>query len=279
MLPHLGLSLAVGAAQVHELFARHARQVNGVIDRAIRDHAPLMRRRELPAGCLLCLVCGDAGDPVPVPPPDAAPAVGNCFERRGDYWAVRFNDGEQNIYKSHLGFSYLRVLLENPNRGFTPSELETRVRGARAARPTDAASQAVAAGELGSGAATEDTVADEEALESYRVRLAEIAEDLEALDGNSEPWAVLAADELTSERANIANHLRQTTGLRGRPRALGAGAREKVRKRVCAALTRARERIERYDTLLADHLKRPRLTLGSSITYAPPDGTVWLPLP
>ena len=275
VLPHLGTSLASGAAQIHELYARHARQVAGVIEDAIRTHAPQMRRRELPPTCLLCLVCAEPNGTAHVAPPELSPLVGNRFERNGDYWAVRFGNGEQNLYKADRGFAYLRVLLDHPNREFTPSQLEARVLGARATKARETVTEAVAAGVLGTGAATEDDAVDAEAVDACRVRLKEIEHDLEELRASQEPSAPLFTQELTTERDGIAKYLLRATGLRGHSRKIGEVEEEKVRKRVCAALTRARQHIRKYDPSLADHFKSPRLILGNRILYAPPDATVW----
>ena len=74
MLRHVGLPTAEAARRVYELYVRHARQVGGVIDRAITSSRSALRRGELPAGSLLRLVCDSGGvAPVGVAPVGVAP--------------------------------------------------------------------------------------------------------------------------------------------------------------------------------------------------------------
>ena len=64
------------AARVHDLYRRHAAEVNRVLDATAREKIAELRERVLPEGCTLRLVY-DTGPPDPTPPAPPAPPPGD----------------------------------------------------------------------------------------------------------------------------------------------------------------------------------------------------------
>ncbi|MBA4062990.1 MAG: hypothetical protein C0501_04645 [Isosphaera sp.] len=274
-LPHLGLPAAAGAARVFELYRKHARQVNGVIDDAIAAHCRSIRTRTLSPNCLLRLVYDDGAGDVPARAEPVRPA-GNYFLRRCRVWVGRYLGGEEAVYLPERGLEYLHILFASPGRTFTASELAARV----ACRPTPTAARGVSAAEAqdaGVGVVRSplaDDTLDDEAVEALRSRLAEIEERRPEVEASNEPGRLELLDELDAELRNIRNRLGRDLGRGGRPRAL-AGEWDRVRNRVCNAIKRAMKQLREYDPPLADHLTRPVLNLGHTISYVPRTDIRW----
>lgn len=272
---HVGLAAGVAARRVYELYQRHAAQVNRVVDRALADNATAIRRRTLDPTCLVRLVFGgEAARDAPQRRPLSPPSVANSFVRRGDYWQVRYDGGEEQIYPAEVGFDYLHHLLQNPGRAYTASALSAAVGPAAVAnrRPTTReAPEGTHAEGNGFGG---DELIDAEGRENLRRRVGEIEIELAAWQGVATPDRAEAVEALERERDQIAAELRRATGKGGRPRKTLDPA-NRVRNRVCNAIRRAVERIHALDPRLAAHLSRPSLHLGHSVQYAPPAETRW----
>jgi hypothetical protein len=76
----------------------------------------------------------------------------------------------------------------------------------------------------------------------------------------------------------IESELANAKGLGGKIRKLGDD-RNKVRNRVGNAIRRALEKIKQYDRPLSDHLQKPILNLGHTLSYVPRDGLTWSSTP
>ncbi len=278
----LNPSPAAAAHQVYDLYRRHAGQVNGALTAAIADHADRLRRRDLPPTCLLRLVVEagpEAGlEPAevsmpPAPPPPDGPAE-NYFLRRNRVWAVRFGRGKENVYPIERGFDLLRVLLAHPGRTFTASALDAECRHA-ASRGTRAVSPAEAtATGAGTGGDRGADALDAEAATRLRKRLEEIRTARPLVEASGEAGRLELLDELAEEEHHILTRLGRDLRPGGRPRSLG-DVRDQARNRVCNAIRRALGEIATGDPPLADHLKRPVLSLGHSLRYDPPPETAW----
>lgn len=284
VLRHLGGNPDAAAMQIFDLHRRHAKQVTGVIDRAFAAHGPAIRKRELPPRCLLRLVYdsgsfslddGKVNAATSKSPPTAC-ASSNYFCRKGKCWAIRFDGQEERIYTPDSGFDYLRILLEHSAISFSASQLDCTVRrqkkqGARCAtQATDLSPDEVpTVGGLGA-----DDILDAEGRENLRTRLAEIEEFLPALRESDLPTRLDEIEELEKEKEWIVATMGKAQGLKGRKRQLG-DERNRVRNRVCNAIRRALKQIEQYDARLWEHLGKPVLNLGHTLSYVPREGTSW----
>ncbi len=252
------------ARKIYDLYRRHARDVNGVIDRGLADRAAEIRRRSLPANCLLRLVA-DAARAAPSAAPEAAPSTAapssappdepNVFRKRGAAWEVRFEGGTPFILVPAKGASYLHRLLGRPGRTATGVELvcgEFRTQSGWGSGPKDAA-------------------LDTEALAACRARLLELAEDRNR--ANDDENEVLAA-EVDREVADLERLLATAMSPRGQARPL-ADARERFRKSVGNAIARTVKKIADFDPKLAAHFQGPALECGHSLRYCPSPEVRW----
>jgi hypothetical protein len=114
-------------------------------------------------------------------------------------------------------------------------------------------------------------VLDEHAVRSYRIRLNEIENELEEARANND---LGKSDALETEKGWIESELANAQGLGGAIRKLGDD-RNKVRNRVGNAIRRALKKIKQYDRPLSEHLQKPILNLGHTLSYVPRDGLTW----
>jgi hypothetical protein len=203
--------------------------MTGVLDRAFAANAAAFRRRELPRSCLLRLAFDEAPGPpgAEEPPAGSAPKRpdGNYFVRLKKFWAVRYGNGEENIYPTDRGFEYLRILLEKPNTRFKAAELAGRI----AARETPRCASLFDALEGGVGVncqAVGDDVLDDDAVQALNTRLEKIRELRAALP----PDRVEDHDELEVEEQQIIEHLERAQGI-----GVGTGSSVPIVKRSASA--------------------------------------------
>ena len=281
VLKHLNGSPDITALQLFELHKRHAKYVTEVVDNAIAQHRKAIRKRLLPDSCLLRLVCDSSlpagGTVVTQEQATEESTPDNYIRLKGEYWAIRFNGNEEKIYKPDIGFHYLRVLLESPGATFSASKLDCgvrqRVKGAAGLGSGDADDVSPDDSIILDGSNGEDVI-DVEYEQSLHARLGEIDELITAARESGDPTQVDDIDELEQEKLAINSVLSEAKGFGGRTRKLG-DERNKVRNRVCNAIRRALKKTDQYDKSLGEHLQRPILNLGHSISYIPRDGTVW----
>jgi hypothetical protein len=259
---HLDGSPDANAIEVFKLYQKHAKQVTGVVEAAIARHASAILKRELPASCLVRLVCDSAtlvGPGIAVPPAAATrpPATmgDNVFRQTGGHWQVRYAGGKDWILEPSKGAAYLHILLSHPRTVFSAVDLAYQV----AKVP-----QKYALGSAGEGS-------DEDALVAYREKYRELAEDMEKAEANNDE---AEQDRIRREKEWLAEHVKKDLGFGGRLRK-HADDRERLRKSFRAAIRRVLAEIAKYDKLMAAHLAPPRLTCGNKPCYDPHDHIEW----
>ena len=281
VLKHLNGSPDTTALQIYELHRRHAKYITKVVDDAIAQNRSAIRKRQLSPNCLLRLVCDSSGvqagseisDPEPV-----CELVNNYICIKGQCWAIRYDGNQEKIYTPDIGFYHLQILLENPGATFSASELDVMVRrmtknelcASVSAVETPSNEGASVLGQSDAG-----PVLDEHAIRSYRIRLNEIKEELIKAKANNDLGNIEA---LETEKGWIESELTNARGLGGAIRKLGDD-RNKVRNRVGNAIRRALKKIKQYDRPLSDHLQKPILNLGHTLSYIPRDGLTWSSTP
>jgi hypothetical protein len=242
-------SQAEAAARVYRLHRRHADQVNGVIEQALRDHAAEIRTGTLPPTCLVRLA-SDRGQVIYEPAESADPLPPNVLRRRGEVWEARFDSGEPFLLLPARGLTYLHALLTQAGM-----QVSVSVLGTRAGLPNE----------------TADASSDRETLNSYRLRLEELAEERDWAERNNDK---ATAARVEDERQRILAQLSADSGMRGRVRNVRA-LRDKVRGAVGNAIRRAIKGLGRYCPEMEAHLQPPRLRLGSNPVYCPTEGIAW----
>jgi hypothetical protein len=278
---HLNGSPATTALQIYELHRRHAKYITKVIDDAIAQNRSAIRKRQLAPSCLLRLVCDSSGvqaglensDPTAV-----CELVDNYICIKGQCWAIRYNGNEEKIYTKDIGFFHLQILLEHPGATFSASELDVMVRRMTKNELCVSVSAGETTSEEGAsvlGQSDAGPVLDEDAVRAYRTRLNEIKEELGEARTNNDLGKI---DALESMKEWFESQLANAKGLGGKIRKLGDD-RNKVRNRVGNAIRRALEKIKQYDRPLSDHLQKPILNLGHTLSYVPRDGLTWSSTP
>jgi hypothetical protein len=281
VLKHLNGSPDTTALQIYELHRRHAKYITKVVDDAIAQNRSAIRKRQLPPSCLLRLVCDSSVVQAGLEDTDPEPVcelVDNYICIRGQCWAIRYEGNEEKIYTPDIGFYHLQILLENPGATFSASELDVIVR-----RMTkDELCASISAGETPAdegvsvlGQSDAGHILDEHAVRSYRIRLNEIENELEEARANND---LGKSDALETEKGWIESELANAQGLGGAIRKLGDD-RNKVRNRVGNAIRRALKKIKQYDRPLSEHLQKPILNLGHTLSYVPRDGLTWSSTP
>lgn len=173
------------------------------------------------------------------------------FQREGEYWTVGY-EGKVLRLRDGKGMRILARLLADPGRPFAALDLERL-----GLPPERSMARAVASSNAGE-------LLDEDARRAYRVRVAELGEQIEAAqtEGRSD-----VAGQLREEMDFIVRELSRAFGLGGRSRHAGSIA-ERARLNVMRALRSAMERISAADAGLGAHLKATIHT-GTVCAYTP----------
>jgi hypothetical protein len=174
----------------------------------------------------------------------------NAFRRDGEVWTLVFADRRAQL-RDAKGLRDLAVLLTAPGREVAAVDLVTG-----GAQPVPA---------LGA-----DPVLDERARAAYRVRLAELDDELAQADAHHD---IGHSARLGAERDALIDELARATGLRGRRRRLGDTA-ERARSTVTARIRDAIGRIERAHPELGQHL-RASVSTGTRCAYRPAETVSW----
>jgi hypothetical protein len=174
----------------------------------------------------------------------------SAFRRDGEVWTLVFA-GRHAQLRDAKGLRDLAVLLTAPGREVAAVDLVTG-----GAQPVPA---------LGA-----DPVLDERARAAYRVRLAELDDELAQADAHHD---IGHSARLGAERDALIDELARATGLRGRRRRLGDTA-ERARSTVTARIRDAIGRIERAHPELGQHL-RASVSTGTRCAYRPAETVSW----
>jgi 7-cyano-7-deazaguanine synthase in queuosine biosynthesis len=263
-VPYLGLPAEEGVKRAFELHRRHGAEVMRVVKDAIRDHADSILDGSLPPSCLVRLV-SDSG-----PAPGDLAASSNQpiedsggqprerqheFLKRGKGWLVRFSGGEPNTLMPTLGAAYLRELLARPGAPMDVVELAVAVcRYPERYPPMEGTRRS-----------------DDDALSAYGARYEDLKQRLnEAREAGDRE----AEEKILDEMGWLANEIKRSQGKGGQPRKLGDD-KERVRKKVQGAISRAIKEIREYgDSSLAAHLKQC-ISCGRHPAYAPIEPVDW----
>jgi len=165
-----------------------------------------------------------------------SPELPFAFVPEGEYWSVSYQ-GKTFRLRDSLGLKYLSRLLASPDRAIHVLEL-SGVRGAAEGDTVDTGD----AGEL----------LDEEARGSYKLRLADLREELAEAESFGD---AARAGRARQEIEFLAAELSRAVGLGGRARRAGSAA-ERARSAVQRRIRNALERVREESEPLADLLER-----------------------
>jgi tetratricopeptide (TPR) repeat protein len=162
------------------------------------------------------------------------------FERLGGHWSVRLNGGATSYVPDSRGMAHLSVLMANPGREISATEL---VIGPELEAPALAQQTRNASGQ---------TLLDERAMREYRQRLNALHDEIDRLDKVGDRTRSI---EVHAELAWLQAQIKSATGLSGRRRTF-AMTDERARIAVGKAIRRALGYIQAADPVLGDILSR-----------------------
>jgi tetratricopeptide (TPR) repeat protein len=191
----------------------------------------------------------------PMPAEEVAASGATVFQREGEYWTVVY-EGRSFRLRDSKGLGYVAALLASPGREFHVLDLVGAGGGATAtAREDD-----LTAGDLGDAG----EILDLEAKAAYRLRLAELDEEIEeARSWGDDERAARAVEE----REALLGQLAGAVGLGGRDRK-AASASERARVNVTRAIKSALARIAEQSPAMGSHLEAT-LRTGTFCSYTP----------
>jgi len=197
-----------------------------------------------------------------------------AFRREGETWVLRFA-GRTVFAKHRIGLEYISYLLANPGSAAPVMSLYLAVTGgpsggrAMYRRSSHNAPHELRGWQV-SGAGTAETLADPAALAECRQRLREIEAELAQAEAQNDEARAL---RLKDEREGVLQYLQACNGHDGQLRKV-ADAREKVRKSVSNAISRAIAAILADHDVLGRHL-RNSIKTGYEVVYDPETPVEW----
>ncbi len=203
-----------------------------------------------------------------------SPAEQYQFYKQGEVWTMAFRNGKGFQLKDMKGFSYIVSLLRQPNYGFHILEL---VRSVEPAIFNDlqhqVQSRSVQDLEIEEGLNINEgeagmEVYDAETRQNLNKQLKEIEEILERTTVPAEKA------KLESEAAQLQEYLNEGKGKRGKIRTKGEMA-ERARTRVAHLVDGAIDKIGKYDSAFADHLRGAIKIKLADNRYLPPQPVAW----
>ena len=175
-----------------------------------------------------------------------SPAEGAIdFKCIGEFWQI----GSQN-FKALVGFRYLCLLLQSPNKEIASSELVTIVRKV----------SKVISSQTGE-------MLDRDALLSYKQRLKELSADRQKAERDNDEAQLVLIDK---EKNQIEREVSAASSAKGSRRF--DGPQDRARGAVSKAIRRAIKRIGYQNIAFSDHLKSAIKT-GNYCVYRPDKGS------
>lgn len=249
-----------------DLYRRHAREVNSVIDKMFAVHSSGIRQRLFPPDALMRIVC-ESYLPISTPaiPPQEEPLPDNIFRRSGGAWQVRFRGQKPFTLLPWLGASYIHYLLCSPNESQQAVEIVCKA----AIDFCDVAISNQEAIEQGLQSASNPMLAslgdisDWAAVAAYRTEAHELLAEVEkARSENNNVLEKQYQNDLTiiigkiNEAVGIGGKLKQSSDKR-------KNVRDSFRNNVKRVID---QQIRETDPSLADHLNQA-ISYGNSPKY------------
>jgi hypothetical protein len=200
-------------------------------------------------------------------PNPGSPTQG-LFRKEGEYWTLGYA-GHFYRLKDTQGFAHLAQLLRSPGTEFHALDLVRGstidlLAGREAAAPVPPTEQDREAGLSVGNLGDAGEWLDAQAKASYRHRLAELREELQAAKRQGR---IAQAEAAEREIEALVAELARATGLGGRDRR-AASATERARQSVTRTIKSAVNKIAEYQPALGHHLRRCIKT-GTYCCYTP----------
>lgn len=257
-----------------DLYRRHAKEVNSVIDKMFAVHSSGIRQRLFPPDALMRIVYeSHLPTSVPATPLPDEPLPDNLFRRSGGAWQVRFRGQKSFTVLPWLGASYLYYLLSSPNVPQQAVEIVCRT----AIDFCDVAISNQEAIEQGLQSASNPLLAslgdisDWAAVKDYRREAEELIAEIENArrDNNN-----VLEQQYQSDLTMIVSKINESVGIGGKLKQSNdkrKNIRDSFRSNVKRVID---QQIRETDPNLADHLGKA-ISFGNSPRYIPEDLLSW----
>lgn len=258
----------------YELYRRHAKEVNSVIDKMFTLHGAAIRQRTFPPDAMMRIVYeSHLPTSVPAIPIYEEQLPDNIFRRCGGAWQVRFNGQKPFMVLPWLGASYIHYLLVSPNEARPAIDIVCRT----AIDFCDVAMSDKEAIDEGLQSASNPLltslgdITDWKALKEYRATAQELLIDIENArrDNNN-----VLEQQYENDLAIISAKIKEALGLGGKLKQANdkrKNIRDSFRKNVKQVIEK---QIKDTDSALAAHLEKAIL-FGNTSRYVPEDGIAW----
>jgi len=217
----------------------------------------------------------------PVPPElrhVAENASQNVFRERGDEWEIRFRGGELAMLPDLHGLFYISMLVQRPNKGFTPTDLRSaRARGrSDADGRTTLGAHSASLEDLARERISRELLTDNQTLKDVSERRRELLAEIDkARDKNDEAEVLRLESDLVELRGYLEQVLKppdkQTKKRKVRDFPCEA---KNNRDAVIKAINTAVKKIEKKDSALAAHF-RNSIKFRDLLSYEPEATASW----
>lgn len=263
------------ATKILDLHKRHAGQVCGVIEEAIKNHAREILEERLPPSCLLIMALPEEyrrSAELPVSEMDKAR---NVFRQEGDFWRIIYSGENIALIKDAKGLRYIAHLLRLPEQKIDVMELFAEFEKIPAVEQGEiyrgmGQEQLADEGLRNFPLAGNEQIIDHRAMAEYKQKFLELEEDIREAENLNQ---VDRAEALKAEKEFLIKQIGAASGLRGRIRSI-PGRKEKIRKSVTNRINDSLKKIQERHPALGHHL-RISIKKGSSCSYFPEKPTHW----
>lgn len=273
-LPYIEGVTDENASKIFALHQRHAKEICGVIENAIGEHAHDILKGTLPPSCLLIMALPEdyrrSAELEFIEPT----SVGNIFRKQGDFWRIVY-DRNEILLKDSKGLRYIAYLLRHPEQDFHVLRLIHEVEGTLSnengeIHKTMEKRKLPEEGLVVSNFENAGEVIDARALAEYRQKIKDLEDEILEAEDNID-FARL--EKLKDEKEFLEDQILAASGLMGRTRKFDDPV-EKARKSITNRINDSRKKIQKDHPTLGQHLINCIKT-GPYCSYTPDKPTSW----
>jgi hypothetical protein len=205
-----------------------------------------------------------------VPMPEAQEEESIFRRRPGGDWEIKFKNEPLHVFNDLDGLFYVHLMMSSSEKSFTPSELRVARYRDKGGSRSGIVIQEFSANGNASALKDGGDMTDVQSLQSYKEELEDMERFLRQAKFNNDEAEV---QRLETERFGLIKHIREVTGLGGKPAKFSRKTKND-RDAVLKAITTAEEKISKTSSALAIHL-RNSLHKNDLLQYKPESAIDW----
>jgi 7-cyano-7-deazaguanine synthase in queuosine biosynthesis len=271
---HLEGTADENAARILDLHKRHAKEICGVIEDAIKDHAHEILNEALSPSCLLILALPESYRGSKESQPSEPKPARNIFRKEGHFWRIIYA-GKEILLKDAKGLRYIAYLLRHPEQDFymlnlkQEAEISPSNSGGEIYKKMckeKLAEEGLVISNSGDGG----DVIDAQALADYKREIKDLDGEIREAEENHD---LARLETLRDQKELFLKHIMAASGLLGRTRKFD-DEYEKARKSITKCIIDSRRKIQKDHLALGQHLENS-INTGSFCSYTPEKPTPW----